>query len=55
MRPGAGELYAVKGSLVCDQWWAWMRGACFAAGVVVVIGMLALGNDNPRTPSAEAI
>ena len=38
-----GALYAVKGSLVSAQWWAWIRGACFAAGIVFAIGMLTLG------------
>jgi hypothetical protein len=32
-----------KGSLVSAQWWAWIRGACFAAGIVFAIGMLTLG------------
>src|ERR1700675_3066612 len=38
-----GTLYAVKGSLVSEQWWAWIWGACFAAGAVFAIGMLTLG------------
>ena len=38
-----GTLYAVKGSLVSAQWWAWIRGACFAAGIVFAIGILTLG------------
>ena len=38
-----GMLYAAKGSLVSDQWWVWIRGACFAAGAAFAIGMLTLG------------
>jgi len=34
-----GTLYAAKGSLVSEQWWAWIRGACYAAATVFAIGM----------------
>lgn len=38
-----GLLYALLGSLVSEQWGAWIRNATIAAGAAFGIGMLLLG------------
>src|SRR5262245_10612028 len=38
-----GGIYAVAGSRISEQWWAWIRNALLAAGGVLAIGMVLLG------------